>query len=72
MNISKRTLILNAVLFAHSTSSFAGGSGTDDIFGTWSAITLQGDLKAVSPNLDKVKWLVMNQMRTRNGSAQGT
>ena len=72
MNISKRTLILNAVLFAHSTSSFAGGPGTDDIFGTWSAITLQGDLKAVSPNLDKVKWLVINQMRTRDDSAQGT
>lgn len=72
MNISKRTLILNAVLFAHSTSSFAGEPETDDIFGRWSAITLQGDLKAVSPNLDKVKWLVMNQMHARDDSAQGT
>jgi hypothetical protein len=72
MNTSKKTLILTTLLLAHTTVSFAGGPQTDDIFGSWSALTLQGDLKSLSPNLDKVKWLVMNQFRTRDDSPQGT
>jgi hypothetical protein len=72
MIISKNTLILGTLLLAHSTASFAGGPGTDDMFGVWGSVILQGDLKLVSPSLDKVKWQIMNQTRTRDDSPQGS
>jgi len=71
MNVNKKTLMLSALLLAHSTASFAGEPHTNNMFGTWTAVTFQGDLKSVSPNLEKVKWEIMNQTRTRDDSAKG-
>jgi hypothetical protein len=70
MRIIKRTLILTSLLLVHSTSSYA--TITDDIFGVWGSAILQGSFKSLSPNLDKVKWQVMNQSRTRDDSTNGS
>ena len=72
MNTLKKTVMLAAVLFTHTTTSFAGGPSTDDIFGSWSSVILQGSLKSLSPDLDKIKWQVMNQTRTRDDSSKGS
>ena len=46
---------------------------TDDMFGVWASLTLQGDFKYISPESgDRFKWLVMNQARTRDDSSKGT
>lgn len=46
---------------------------TDDLFGVWASLTLQGDFKFMSPESgDRFKWLVMNQARTRDDSPKGT
>jgi hypothetical protein len=72
MNSRKKNLILTTLLLVHSTLGFAGGSKTDDMFGIWGAVMLQGSLKSLSPDLDKIKWLAMNQTRTRDDSPQGS
>jgi hypothetical protein len=59
-----------ALLFAHSIPGFA--SGQNDIFGVWGTVQLQGDLKSISPDLNKFKWSVMNQTRTRDDSSKGS
>lgn len=66
----KTAAFLSTLLLAQSTSSFA--AQTNNMFGVWGSVTLQGDLKFVSPNLDNVKWLVMNQTRTRDDSPKGS
>lgn len=66
----KTTAFLSALLLAHSASIFA--ASTNDMFGVWGSVTLQGDLKFISPNMDKVKWSVMNQTRTRDDSPKGS
>ncbi len=70
MNIVKKPLILSILLLSHSTFSVA--AGMDNIFGVWGSVILQGDLKSLSPNLDKVKWQIMNQARTRDDSPKGS
>jgi hypothetical protein len=70
MSMIKKTLILSTLLFAHSTASYA--TGTNDMFGVWGSVILQGSLKSLSPDLDKIKWQVMNQTRTRDDSSQGS
>ncbi len=71
MKIIKTTVIAGTLLaIYHPTSVLAGGQ--DDMFGVWGAATLKGDFKALSPKLDKFHWLVMNQSRTREDSAQGS
>ncbi|TFH06899.1 MAG: DUF2490 domain-containing protein [Nitrosomonadales bacterium] len=66
----KTTLILSTLLLTQSTLSHAAGQ--NDIFGVWGSVTLQGDFKALSPKLDKFKWSVMNQTRTRDDSPKGS
>ncbi|MDD5214198.1 MAG: DUF2490 domain-containing protein [Methylococcales bacterium] len=51
---------------------FSSAAQTNDMFGVWGSVTLQGDLKFISPTLDKVKWSVMNQTRTRDDSPKGS
>jgi len=58
------------LLFAHSIPGFA--SGQNDIFGVWGTVQLQGDLKSLSPDLNKFKWSIMNQTRTRDDSSKGS
>jgi opacity protein-like surface antigen len=66
MKKSKNIALLSALLLAQSTVSFA--AQTDDMFGMWSSITLQGDFKFVSPDAENVKWLVSHQNRIRDQS----
>ena len=47
-------------------------AGTNDVFGVWGSLTLQGDFTALSPSLDKLHWQIMNQSRTRDDSSKGT
>ncbi|MDD5272692.1 MAG: DUF2490 domain-containing protein [Methylovulum sp.] len=72
MNKISKTIIFGALLSVQPVSAFAGGPDTADMLGVWGSVTLQGDFKALSPSLDKFKWTVMNQTRTRDDSPQGT
>jgi hypothetical protein len=66
----KITIIFILLSVTHSIPGFAAGQ--NDIFGVWGSVTLQGDLKPLSPDLEKIKWLVMNQTRTRDDSSNGS
>jgi hypothetical protein len=71
MNKVKTTLALSALLLAQPISGFADDS-TNNMFGVWGSATLQGDFKALSPNLNKFNWLIMDQSRTRDDSPSGS
>lgn len=45
---------------------------TQDVFGVWGSLTLQGDFSFLSSDFDRIKWSVMNQGRTRDDSAKGS
>ncbi len=66
-----RKIILGTLL-AFPLSGFAADSAVNNMFGVWGSVTLQGDFKALSPKLDKLHWLIMNQTRTRDDSAKGS
>lgn len=68
----KRKVIITALLLAQTLPVFAGGPGTDDMFGVWGSATFQGDFKFLSPGMSKFQWLVMNQARTRDDSSKGS
>ncbi|MFA5924885.1 MAG: DUF2490 domain-containing protein [Methylococcaceae bacterium] len=72
MNKIKNALVLSALLLAKTIPSFAVDQGTGNFFGVWGSVTLQGDFKSLSPGLDKFKWQIMNQSRTRDDSPQGS
>jgi hypothetical protein len=63
---------ISTLLISQPFTAWAGGPDTQDIFGVWGSVTLQGDFKALSPKLDKFKWQIMNQTRSRDDSSQGT
>jgi hypothetical protein len=63
-------VVLSTLLLYHSIPGYAAGQ--DDIFGVWGTVKLQGDFKILSPDLNKVKWVVMNQTRTRDDSPKGS
>ena len=65
----KATIIFIS-LFICSLPSFAAGQR--DIFGVWGSVKLQGDFKYLSSGLNKFKWIVMNQTRTRDDSTRGS
>jgi hypothetical protein len=44
---------------------------TNDIAGTWSSVTLSGNLETVSPSLRDFRWQIMDQARTRDDSVEG-
>jgi hypothetical protein len=70
MNKNYRQIILSTLLIAQPISSF--GADTNNMFGVWGSITLQGNFNAISPKFEKFNWLVMNQTRTRDDSPQGS
>ena len=70
MNSIKSTLILGALLLTQPMTGVAAGQ--DDMFGVWGSLMLQGDFKFLSPSLDKVHWLILNQGRTREDSPNGS
>ena len=67
-NIS--TVVLSALLLSQSMTSFAAGS--EEIFGVWGKVKLQGNFKSLSPSLNKFKWAVINETRTRDDSSKGS
>ena len=72
MNKIRDSFVLSALLLAQPLTSFA--DGTNNMDGSWTSLTLQGDFKAFSPDLgQKFKWQIMDQARTRDDSnAKGT
>ncbi len=66
----QKIALLSIVLFADPLSAVA--AETDNMFGVWGSLTLQGDFKFLSPEFDNVKWLIMNQSRTRDDSPDGS
>ncbi|WP_050756103.1 DUF2490 domain-containing protein [Nitrococcus mobilis] len=38
---------------------------TDDVFGTWTSLTLQGDFSFISPEAQDFRWMFIDQARTR-------
>lgn len=70
INKTRINLIFISLFVSNFTPCIAAGQ--DDIFGVWGSVTLQGDFKPLSPDLDKFKWLVMNQTRTRDDSSKGS
>ena len=71
MNKIRNALVLSALLLTQPMFSFADDA-TDNMFGVWGSVTLQGDFKSLSPSLNKFNWLIMNQSRTRDVSPQGS
>ena len=70
MKSLRTNTVLSALLIIHSLPGFA--SGQNDIFGVWGTVKLQGDLRLLSPDLNKFKWLAFNQTRTRDDSSKGS
>ncbi|MGR9046935.1 MAG: DUF2490 domain-containing protein [Gammaproteobacteria bacterium] len=70
MKTIKTTALLSTLILSQSMTAQAAGQ--EDMFGVWGSLTLQGDFKALSPELDKVHWLIMNQSRTREDSPEGS
>lgn len=66
----KLTILFILLSVTYSIPGFSAGQ--DDIFGVWGSVTLQGDLKPLSPDLEKFKWSIMNQTRTRDDSPKGS
>jgi hypothetical protein len=64
------TVALSTLLLSQSMASFAAGS--EDIFGVWGKVKLQGNFKSLSPDLNKFKWAVINETRTRDDSSKGS
>jgi hypothetical protein len=46
-----------------STSALAG---TDNIFGSWTSVTLRGDFGFISPEGENFQWVLIDQARTRD------
>lgn len=67
-----KTTVIAGTVLAASHSISAQAAGQNDMFGVWGSATLKGDFKALSPKLDKLHWLVMNQSRTREDSPHGS
>jgi len=70
MNDIYRKVVLTTLLLAQPISGFC--ADTNNIFGVWGSITLQGGFNAISPKLEKFNWRIMNQVRTRDDSSNGS
>ena len=66
----RTTIVLGTLLLYQSLPGYAAGQ--DDIFGVWGTVKLQGDFKSLSPSLNKFKWAVINETRTRDDSPKGS
>lgn len=64
-------LLLASSVFSFSLSSHADDP-TNNMFGIWGSLTLQGDFQSLSPSFNNFVWLVMNQTRTRDDSSAGS
>lgn len=53
-------------------SGAAQATGVNEMFGVWGSLTLRGNLKFLSPQLETIDWIVMNQSRTRDDSRDGS
>ncbi len=71
MNKSKNNALLSALLLVLAPIAVSVAD-TDNVFGVWGSLTLQGDFKFLSPDLENYKWIIMDQSRTRDDSPKGT
>ncbi len=69
MNKIRNIVVLSVFLFALPKSGF---SSAGDMFGTREALTLQGDFKPLSSEVNKFKWRATYQSRTRDDSPKGS
>lgn len=67
-----REIVLAVLLLMQSVTAFADDKPTDNMFGVWGSLTLQGNFKFLSPGGDKFLWLIMNQARTREDTPKGS
>ncbi|MGR9108805.1 MAG: DUF2490 domain-containing protein [Gammaproteobacteria bacterium] len=63
-------MLLSAVLLGYPMTNFA--ADTENLFGVWGSVTLQGDFSFLSSDLENFKWNIMNQSRTRDDSPKGS
>jgi Protein of unknown function (DUF2490) len=70
MNRFKCAGVLILSLITYASPNLA--AGTNNVFGLWGSIWLQGNFKFLAPGLDKFEWLIINQTRTRDDSPEGT
>ncbi len=64
------TVILTIVLFTQPLSVLA--SDTNNMFGTWGSVDLQGDFTSLSSDLGNFNWQIINQTRSRDDSSDGS
>ncbi len=70
--IQKRLLILISLVIILFNPSTASANPTQNIFGTWNSFMASGDFGKLSPDLKKFRWLIMDQVRTRDDSSKGS
>lgn len=68
--MKKNKTLLAALILAQPLVASATNRPTNDMFGVWGAVTVQGDFSILSPSYNKIKWLVMNQTRTRDDTVK--
>lgn len=66
------SLYVMALLAPFVLCTTVKAADTNDIFGVWGSVTLQGDLSPISSDLNRYKWIVMNQTRTKDDSIKGS
>ena len=64
------SLLFNALILVYPITGM--GAPTQNVFGVWGSLTLQGDFSFLSSDFDRIKWIVMNQSRTRDDSPKGS
>ncbi len=64
--------MLSFVLLVFLNTNTVNADSTKNLFGSWNSLMLTGDLGALSPDLKSFRWLLMDQVRTRDDSARGT
>jgi len=71
MKISMQKSLVSLLLMLLFVTS-AQAQTINNMFGFWGSVTLKGDFKNFSDQLDNFRWQVMNQSRTRDDSASGS
>ena len=67
-----RAIAVLSLTLVGSAHGYAADGGTRDVFGSWSSLTLSGNFEGISPDFQRFRWLVMDQVRTRDDSPAGT
>jgi len=68
----RNSIVLLLVLAIYITTAAANDDSTQEVFGTWNSLMLTGNFAGLTPDLKRFRWLVMDQVRTRDDSRAGT